>query len=425
MKNIMVLGADGRQASIIWKLLESKNIDKIYYVPGRYFNDPRVEQVNIPLDDWGMLYEWYTNNDVEYVVTDSSETNESGIVDYFQSKDAKIIGPNRNCARLESSKSFAKHFMNRHNIPTAEFHDFTNFDKAKEFIQKLDKDRPIVVKADGLVRGRGVVICKNKDEAMDEISAMMQNDKFGEASRHIVIEDYLEGPEVSLHVIMDGEDYKVLPLSQDHKPLLENNEGPNTGGMGSYAPVDWVSKTYMDRIITEIIKPTISGLKKEGLMYKGVLFPGLILTRNGPKVLEYNARFGAPETQSYMMILDSDLDEIFQSIVDGKLAQQSLDWKKGYGATVEIVPSDYPQILTMTPEEIYIDDTETSCSYFLSGSDVIKNKIYALGGKTMSVSSYGETLQQALENTYKGVDHVRFGGMHYRKDIGKLKNGQY
>lgn len=421
MKRVVVLGISGRQSAIVWKLSQSENIEKIYFLPGNNIDTPKVECVDIQYNEREKLVNFIRDNNIEYVIPDGGEMYSSGIVDYFSEQGIKIFGPTKLASKLESSKIYSKEFMKKYGIPTVDYLSFTNFEEARKYTDS-SINFPIVIKADGLVRGRGVTVVHTKDDAARVLEELFVKEAFGEAGLKVVIEEYIEGPEVSLHVISDGKSYKILPLSQDHKPLYDGNKGPNTGGMGTYAPLDWVSEDMLTRIEHEIIKPTFAGLDKENIVFKGLLFPGLMITKNGPMVLEYNTRFGAPETQSLMMLLDSDIDLLFEAVFAENLHGCNLDWKPGYATTVEVVSSNYPRELSGTDSVITLKNVDFNGHCFLTGVKKVGDKLVTDGGKNASISAYGDTLEEAINQAYLGVQSIEFEGMYYRKDIGRLNN---
>jgi len=424
MKKIVVLGKGGRQSSVVWKLSQSPEIDTIFFIPGMpgIIKNEKVQCVNIPPIDFDAIAKFCKGYGVDYVVTGDSELLAAGVVDHLRNNNIAVFGPTKRASLLESSKTYAKEFMKKYNIPTVDYISFNDSQAALHYIDSREEG-PVVVKADGLVHGRGVTVAQSKQEAKDALRVMMEEGSFGEQGLQVVVEDFIEGPEVSLHVITDGDTYKIFPLAQDHKPLYDGNKGPNTGGMGTYAPVNWVSQSLLEEIENNIIVPTLNGLKNEGINYTGLLFPGLMLTKSGPMVLEYNTRFGAPETQSFMMLLDSDLDQIFTLVINQKLCDSNIEWKQGYAATIEVVSGNYPDSLESEYEGITITDSDFIGQYFFTGAALIDNELVSTGGKVVSVSSYSPNgLQEALDQAYLGVSHVIFDGRQYRSDIGRLNN---
>lgn len=421
MKNIAILGVSGRQSAIVWKLSQSSNVGKIYFIPGNILNVPKVERVAIDYHDWEAIDNFLKDKDISYIIPDGGDMYADGVVDYFSERGYRVFGPTKLASKIEHSKTFSKGFMKKYGIPTVDYASFDDYEQAKKYIEAREKF-PVVIKADGLVRGRGVSIVRNKQKAIEFLDELFLEKIYGDAGLRAVIEDFAVGPEVSLHVISDGSSYKVLPLAQDHKPLLDGNKGPNTGGMGTYAPVDWVSEELMHEIEDRVVKPTFAGLISEGIVFSGLLFPGLMLTKDGPVVLEYNARFGAPETQSLMMILESDMDDLYEAVLQKKLASFDIKWKKMHAATVEIVSKGYPKDLRGTNSEVTIKDINFNGEIFLTGVEAVDGKLMSRGARNASVCGYGETLEEALVEVYKGVAAIEFNGKFYRSDIGKLDN---
>lgn len=421
MKNIAILGVSGRQSAIVWKLSQSNNVDKIYFIPGNILDVPKVERVAIDYHDWEAIDTFLKDKNIAYIVPDGGDMYADGVVDFFTGRGYRVFGPNKLASKIEHSKTFSKTFMKKYGIPTVDFYSFDNYELAKKYIDSLDK-YPVVMKADGLVRGRGVSIVRSKQKAIEFLEELFLEKIYGDAGLRVVIEDFAAGPEVSLHVISDGNSYKILPLAQDHKPLLEGNKGPNTGGMGTYAPVDWVPEDLMTEIEERIVKPTFSGLASEGIVFTGLLFPGLMLTKDGPVVLEYNARFGAPESQSLMMIIESDMDDLYEAVLEKKLDTFDLRWKNLHAATIEVVSKGYPKDLRGTNSEVTIHPADFDGEIFLTGVEKVDGKLISHGARNASVCGYGETLEDALKEAYKGVAAIDFNGKYFRSDIGRLDN---
>jgi len=422
-KTVAVLGSGGRQSAICWKLLQSDNVSRIFFIPGSIINDSRVELVNIDLNDVEKLIGFCLDETVDYVVTAGGDMLQSGIVDEFEKNNIAIFGPNKEAAMLESSKAVGKDFMKRHGIPAPTYEVFNDYQKAEKYLKSLDDKLPIVIKSDGLVNGRGVTVCGNKKESLLALKNTMKGELLKSVSSSVVIEEFIEGPEVSVHVLCDGDNYKIFPLAQDHKPLLEGNKGPNTGGMGTYTPTTWVPEDIIVQIKDRIIVPTIQGLKKDGIRFKGCLFPGVMLTKNGPMLLEYNTRFGSPETQSFMLLMKSDLDELLSSVIDGTLDSYELLWNDGYAATVELASDKYPEghdVGTI----ININFTRLGdVQLFHTGTSMTsEGKLVTAGGKILGISATSGTLKETLEKIYGAVDSINFKGKTYRRDIGSLNN---
>lgn len=421
MKNIAVLGVSGRQSAIVWKLAQSINVDKIYFISPNPLTIDKVEHVALDIHDWETIHNFLLDKNISYIIPDGGDMYADGVVDFFTERGYRVFGPTQAASKLEHSKIFSKGFMQKYGIPTVAYAAFDTYEDAKRHVESL-ATFPVVIKADGLVRGRGVTIVQDMQEALDVLDELFIDKIYGQAGLQVVIEDFAEGPEVSLHVISDGESYKILPLAQDHKPLLDGNKGPNTGGMGTYAPVDWVPDELHAVIEETIVKPTFAGLKEEGIYFTGLLFPGLMLTKNGPIVLEYNTRFGAPETQSLMMIMESDLDELYEAVLSKNLADHHIRWKQAYGATIEVVSEGYPKDLRGTDSVITMHPVKFNGEIFLTGVHVVDSVLRTYGARNASITGYGATLEEALTEAYKGVESMEFDSKYYRKDIGRLRN---
>lgn len=419
-KRVAVIGGGSRQNAIAWKLSLSENIEKVFLLSDVYFETEGAETVLLDPSDFDEVATFCESENISYLITGGGEQLNSGIVDFLKDRGIRAFGPSKVAAKLEGSKGYAKSFMKKYGVPTPDYFYFEDLEAAKAYVISREQG-PLVVKADGLVRGRGVVVCRTKEQALTALDIFSKN---GSAHSSVVIEEYIEGPEVSLHILCDGESYKLFPLAQDHKPLLDGNKGPNTGGMGSYAPTNWVPKELVDEIEQRIVIPTLEGLKKEDIEFVGLLFPGLVLTKNGPMVLEYNTRFGAPETQSFMMLLESDLDDLFEGVLTKELRNVALIWKKGFALTVELACPDYPKVVVSKERhEINVTDVPFAGRYFLG--DLVQDDegaLYTIGGKAISVSAYAGTMEKVTVEAYKGVAGVSFDGMKYRHDIGQLDN---
>ena len=356
-----------------------------------------------------------------------------GIVDKFRKNNLAIIGPSQKAARLEGSKVFAKKLMKKYGIPTAEFKTFSEYKEAESFLKRLNLAKgstfkyPIVIKASGQAAGKGVMVAKNKKEAADFLKKVMVDKIFGPSGKEVVIEECLEGPEVSFMLATDGTDFISFLPSQDHKRLYDDDKGPNTGSMGAYAPVPFVDKKLIKRIEKDIVAPTISGMKKEGIPYEGILYPGLILTSEGPKVLEYNCRFGDPETQPILSLLKTDLIDILLAIKDKNIKNFNLHWYHGFAVCVVLASKGYPgvykkgTIIHSLPKPFARGLLANAVMIFHSGTRQINNKVVTWGGRVLGITARGQNLKSAINKVYKhiGKKGIHFSGMHYRKDIGK------
>ncbi|MEK7569686.1 MAG: phosphoribosylamine--glycine ligase [Patescibacteria group bacterium] len=414
---ILIVGAGGgREHALGWKIAQSPREGRLFFARGNAGTAELGTNLDIKETEITKLIEFGKEKRINLVLVVSDDPLAAGAVDEFQSAGFRTWGPCKAAAELESSKAFAKNFMKRHGLPTAKFEVFTNYESTKKYLdtQKL----PIVVKASGLALGKGVVICKTKEEAKKALENALVKKVFGEAGREVVIEEFLEGREISIHAFSDGRHYSIFPPAQDHKKIGEGNTGPNTGGMGTIAPLT----VDMVRIEREIIAPTFAALREEGIEYKGVLYPGLILTKDGPKILEYNARFGDPETQTYMRLLETDLLDVVDACIDGKLDQLEIKWKKEFACTIVLASGGYPGAYEKGKEISGIEEAEKDSNVviFHAGTKVVtKRNLLTNGGRVLGISVVGKTLQDALNTAYSAASKISFEGMQYRKDIGK------
>ena len=343
-----------------------------------------------------------------------------GIVDEFQKKGLRIFGPSKNAAQLEASKAFSKNFMAMHNLPTAKFEIFTDYELAKKYLE--NHSLPVVVKVSGLALGKGVFICESLEEANLAIENILVKKTFGDAGSEIVIEEFLIGPEISTHAFTDGLHYSVFPTSGDHKRIGEGDTSPNTGGMGTIAPLPFVSGELLKNIEDEIIAPTLKGMREDGNTFSGVVYPGLMLTSSGPKILEYNARFGDPETQTYMRLLDTDLLDIVDACIDGTLDKVQINWKKLSACTIVLASGGYPDKYEKGKVIKGIEEAEQQegiIAFHAGTKNDDDGNLITNGGRVLGVAAVGDTLEEALASAYKAVEEISFEGMYYRKDIGK------
>ncbi len=415
---ILVVGSGGREHALIWKLSKSKKVDKIYCAPGNGGISLNAKCVNIKADNVGALADFAARNKIHLTVVGPEASLAAGIVDEFQKRKLKIFGPDRKAAQLESSKVFSKEFMRKYHIPTAPFRTFTTAAEAMGFCRALEF--PAVIKADGLAAGKGVVVVKDVSQAEMVIEDMMLKKVFGPAGDRIVIESFLTGQEVSIMAISDGK--TVLPLlpSQDHKQALEGDRGPNTGGMGAYCPVPFISPETMESIIEHVLVPTINGLTQEGITYRGILYAGLMLSESGPKVLEYNCRFGDPETQVVLPLLKTDLAELMLAVSSQNLASiGKLNWKNESAVCVILASKGYPGRYTTGATISGLQDVrDPGCLVFHAGTERKGDRWLTAGGRVLGVTALDTDLKQALNRVYRMVNRVRFEGVMYRKDIG-------
>ncbi|MEK7081308.1 MAG: phosphoribosylamine--glycine ligase [Patescibacteria group bacterium] len=418
-KKILIIGNGGREHAIGWKVAQSSRVKQIFFAPG----NAGTAQIGINLDikatNIGELIEFAKKEKIDLTLALPDDPLALGIVDEFQKADLRIWGPTKKAAKLEWSKAFSKDFMRRHNLPTAKFEIFNDFEKAKNYVAK--QSFPIVIKASGLALGKGVIICRMPEEANEALENMLVKKSFGDSGNEVVIEEFLTGPEISIHAFTDGKNYSLFPPSQDHKKIGENDTGLNTGGMGTIAPLSFVTNELLQNIEKNIVAPTIEKMSVDGNSFLGLLYPGLILTQNGPKILEYNARFGDPETQTYMRLLDTDILDIFDACIDGNLNKIEVRWKNLSACTIVLASGGYPEnyekgkiISGMKEAELNKD-----IIIFHAGTKMENNNLVTNGGRVLGVSATGNTLENALAKAYKAIEKISFEGMQYRRDIGK------
>ena len=423
MMNTLVLGSGGREHALAWKIAESPLNDKLFIAPGNAGTRNVGTNIPVDLDDFETIGHIAIENDIDLVVVGPEAPLVNGIHDYFLSRDElksiSVIGPVKSGAILEGSKDFAKSFMQKYNIPTAASKTFTidTYDEGLLHLEALKA--PYVLKADGLAAGKGVLIIDNLEEAKREFSEMLNDSKFGEASSKVVIEEFLSGIELSVFVLTDGKNYKLLPKAKDYKRIGEGDTGLNTGGMGSISPVPFANPEFLKKIEDQIVKPTIDGLQKEGIDYKGFIFFGLIKVENDPYVIEYNCRMGDPEAESVIPRIKSDLLDLFVAVGNQTLDKQEIKFDERHTATVMLVAGGYPEKY-QKGNYITIPENLSDCIIFHSGTtvDVDSGLVKTSGGRVIAVTSYGRSMKEALNNTYKNVDLIDFKNKYFRKDLG-------
>ncbi len=414
--NILIIGKGGREHALAWKLRQSPKINDIFVAPGNAGTSQIAN--NIPLSKTDDIVNWVKENNPSLVIVGPDNYLADGIVDRIKDLNVHVFGPTKNASEIEWSKSFAKYFMKKENIPTARYKIFDDFYKAKKYIQ--NESFPLVIKADGLALGKGVVIAQTLKEASVTLNEMMRSKVFGSAGEKVVIEECLKGVEISIHVFSDGKNISMFPSSQDRKRIFENDEGPNTGGMGTITPVPTVTNKQMDKIKEKVVLPTIMGLEKMGRPFKGILFPGIMLTKDGPKVIEFNARFGDPETQSYMRILETDLLPILLSCINGDLDKQKVHWSDTSACCIVLASEGYPGEYNKGEKITGLKNINDDTEIFHAGTTVNNNSdIITNGGRVLGVTSIGDSLPETLEKAYSDIEHIDFKGMQFRGDIGK------
>jgi phosphoribosylamine--glycine ligase len=414
---VLVIGSGGREHALVWKITQSPKVSKVYCAPGNAGISKLALCVNIDADSIEKLVDFAKKEKIDLTVVGPELPLSRGIVNEFNKQGLRIFGPSKEAAEIESSKVFSKYLMKKYNIPTANYQVFQNSEKALDYIKQ--KAFPLVIKADGLAAGKGVFIVKNLVQARDALDALMEEKKFGEAGRQVIIEEFLEGEEVSILAFCDGKTVIPMVSSQDHKKIFDNDLGPNTGGMGAYSPVPFYPDEFKKRVLEEILKPTLKGLQREGREYKGVLYAGLILTKEGPKVLEFNARFGDPETQVILPRLKTDLIDILNAVIEGTLHKINIQWEDNAAVCVVVASGGYPEKYQKGKVISGLERLEKMKSIiaFHAGTKLQDDQIVTSGGRVLGITAWDETIYKARERAYKGVKEIYFEDMYYRKDI--------
>jgi phosphoribosylamine--glycine ligase len=419
--NILILGAGGREHAFAWKISQSPLCKELFVAPGNSGTSALATNLNVTVTDFEGIKKHVLAYNINMVVVGPEDPLVDGIHDFFisdnQLNHVAVIGPEKAAAQLEGSKEFAKEFLVRHDIPTAAYNSFTKetLEKGYLFLESLDP--PYVLKADGLAAGKGVLILSDINEAKNELKSMLVDSKFGEASTKVVIEEFLEGIELSCFVLSDGKNYKLLPTAKDYKRIGEGDKGLNTGGMGAISPVPFADPVLLSKIEDRIVKPTVDGLVKDNLPYKGFIFIGLIIVDDEPMVIEYNVRMGDPETEAVLPRIKTDLVEIFQAIDSNSLDEIEIKIDEQTAVTVMLVSGGYPEKYEKGKEIIGLEDIQESI-VFHAGASNIDGKILTSGGRVLAVTSLGDNFRSALKQSYKSIDNIRFESMNYRTDIG-------
>ena len=419
--NVLILGSGGREHAFALKLQESNKINQLFVAPGNAGTDKIATNININPTDFNAVKKTVLENDIKMVVVGPEAPLVEGVHDFFLAdsdlKDIPVIGPKKDGALLEGSKDFSKQFMQKHGVPTARYQSFTkdNLEDGFNFLETLEP--PYVLKADGLAAGKGVLILNSLDEAKSELEEMVSNQKFGEASATVVIEEFLKGIELSVFVLTDGKDYKILPSAKDYKRIGEGDVGLNTGGMGAISPVPFADEAFLNKVEELVVKPTIAGLQKDGIDYRGFIFIGLMNDNGNPSVVEYNVRMGDPETEVVLPRIESDLFELFDGVANQTLAEKSFSVVDKTATTVMLVSGGYPEAYQKNKEITGFNDIQDSL-VFHAGTTIKDGKVVSSGGRVMAVTSFGNTIEEALEKSYRSINKIHFDKMNYRKDIG-------
>ena len=418
---ILVIGSGGREHALVWALSQSGRASAIYVAPGNAGTEGPAENVDIAADDIEALRTFAQEENIDLTIVGPEKPLVKGLVDAFKEVGLAVVGPTAAAAQLEGSKAFAKAFMEEHGIPTARHRTFTRSEHEEARAYLEEQGAPVVVKASGLAGGKGALVCETMDEAREALRRILRGRDFGEAGDKVVIEEFMEGEEASVFALADGENYVLLPPSQDHKPVGEGDTGPNTGGMGAYAPAPVVTPEQLDRICREVIEPTLSGMAEAGTPYQGVLYCGLMMTAEGPRVVEYNCRLGDPEAQVVLPLIETDLVGVLEKMAAGRLDELSLQTKPGAAACVVLASEGYPVsyetgfaidgMSEAEGEDVYVFQAGTKRG--------AANRIVTSGGRVLGITAHAGDLAGALDKAYQAVEKIHFQGMQYRRDIGR------
>ena len=415
---VLVIGSGGREHALVWKIKQSPKVEKIFCAPGNAGTSEFADNIPIAADDIEGLLQFAMKKEIGLTVVGPEQPLVMGIVDRFEVKGLRIFGPSASAAELEGSKSFSKDIMQKYGLPTAEYKIFTSAESATKYIQA--KNCPLVVKADGLAAGKGVLLCRSSREALVAVETIMRQRLFGEAGDQIVVEEFLEGQEISVLAFSDGQTVLLMDSAQDHKAVYDGDIGPNTGGMGAYSPAPVFTELMRQKVRDKIILPMVRAMQQEGRTYKGILYAGLMLTKTGPQILEFNARFGDPETQPLMVRMETDIIPLFEACIDGTLGQCQVNWKNKSSVCVVMTAEGYPgtyqkgeiisglQNANSTPEVVV----------FHAGTKEKDGKVLTNGGRVLGVTATGANTESAIQRAYDAVGKVNWRGVHYRKDIG-------
>ncbi len=419
MAKVLVIGSGGREQALAWKLAQSDKVDKVYVAPGNAGSRGAVESVAIGFLDVPELLRFATEKHIDLTVVGQEASSAAGVVDAFQEAGLTIFGPTKAATQIESSKVMSKNLMAAEHIPTAAYKTFTDAHEALVYAQ--GRPLPVVIKADGLAEGKGVTVCFTVEDIEEAIDKTMIKRAFGDSGNQVVVEDFLKGQEVSVHALCDGRRSAIFPASQDHKQINDDDRGPNTGGMGVIAPVPWVTPQHLEYVNEKIVQPALRGLAEQDATFTGCLYPGLMIDREDIQVVEFNARFGDPEAEVYMRLLDGDLYDILLACANGRLDPKTVAWKNSYAVSVVAAspgyPGSYPKDLPITG----IEEAEKDAAIvvFHAGTAHKGGQLVTSGGRVLNVTAVGSTLDEALDKAYAAMQKINFEGMHYRTDIGR------
>ena len=414
--NVLVIGNGGREHAVIQALAKSPKVTKIYAMKGNAGIAELAELVNVDYCDVNAVGEWVDKKgDIDFTVVTPDDPLALGLVDELERRGHRAFGPRKNAAIIEASKAFSKELMKKYNIPTAQYETFSDYEAAKAYVETCQI--PVVLKADGLALGKGVLICMTREEALDGIKEMMLDKKFGSAGNKVVVEEFLEGPEVSCLAFTDGKTIVPMITSCDHKRAKDNDEGLNTGGMGTFSPAPFFGENSAKEVMDNIMLPTVSAMNAEGRPFKGVLYFGLMKTKDGYKVIEYNSRFGDPETQVILPMLKTDLMEIFEAIVDERLSEIKIEWEEGGCVCLVLASGGYPEAYEKG-KEITFGDLDEDIVVYHAGTALKDGKLVTSGGRVLGVVAKGKDVEEARQKVYKNAQKIHFDGVYYRGDIG-------
>ncbi|MFZ7130988.1 MAG: phosphoribosylamine--glycine ligase [Eubacteriales bacterium] len=413
---ILIIGSGGREHALAWKIAQNPKVEKIYCAPGNAGISQLAECINIAVDDMEGLVQFAKDHAIDLTVVGPELPLVLGITNKFLENNLKVFGPDRDCAQFEGSKAFTKKFLDKYHIPTARYREYTDYHKAVEELEGFGF--PVVIKADGLAAGKGVIIPQTKEEAVDALTAMMHTHVFGEAGEKVIVEEFLRGTEASILCFVDGKTIVPMESAQDYKRIYDNDLGGNTGGMGTYSPNKIFDKALDTTIRNEILEPIMKGFLAENLNFKGILFIGLMIEDGQPTVLEFNVRFGDPEIQSVLMRLETDIVDIFNSVVEGKLEEQEILWSSKKAVCVVLASGGYPEIYEKNKIIAGLDAVQKSI-VFHAGTCLKDEKIITSGGRVLGVTALGDSIEEARKIVYKDIEKINFEGMQYRKDIAR------